>query len=62
VSAVHLSAGDVLLGLRHGAHLEALRPAGPRAHDGRQRHGARLHPAHLVELLLQHRGPAGMEG
>ncbi len=53
VSSVHLPAGDVLFGLWHGAHLEALRTSGPRAHDGRQSDGARLHIPLLIKLLLE---------
>ena len=55
---MHLPAGDVLLGLGHGAHLEVLWAAGARAHDGGQGHRARLNPPHRVELLLHDRGPS----
>lgn len=57
VSSVHLSTCDVLLGLRHGAHLKALWPSRSWTHDGRQSDRARLHLTHLVELLLQNSGP-----
>lgn len=55
--AVHLAAGDLQLGLGHGAHLEILGAPGPRAHDGRQGHRAQLRLANTVELLLQHCRP-----
>lgn len=57
VSSVHLSAGDVLLGLRHGAHLEALWTSGTGTHDGGQSHRARFHLPHPIELLLQEGRP-----
>lgn len=57
VPSVHLSAGDVLLGLGHGAHLEALWTSGSWPHNGWESHRACLHLTHLVELLLQHCGP-----
>jgi len=57
VSSVHLPAGDVLFGLRHGAHLEALWTPGPRADDGGQSDRARLHLPHLIKLLLENCGP-----
>lgn len=57
VSSVHLSAGDMLLGLRHGTHLEALRSSSTWAHDGRQGYWACFHLSHSVKLLLQECGP-----
>lgn len=53
VSSVHLPAGDVLFGLWHGAHLEALRTSGTRADDGRQGDRASFHLPDLIELLLE---------
>lgn len=55
--SVHLSTGDVLLGLRHGAHLEALWTSSTWTHDGRQSHRACFHLPHAIKLLLHERGP-----
>lgn len=56
VASVHLSTGDVLPGLRHGAHLEAFRSSSSWTHDGGQSHRARLHFTYSVELLLKNSG------
>lgn len=54
VPCVHLATGDLLLGLRHGTHLEALWTSCTWTHDDRQSHRACLHPLHFIKLLLQH--------
>lgn len=59
VASVHLPNHDLLLRRGHAANVEGLWPAGARAHHGRQRHGAVLHLARPVELLLQDGGPVG---
>ena len=59
VASVHLPNQDLLLRRGHAANVEGLRPAGARAHHGRQRHRAVLHLPGPVELLLQDGGPAG---
>lgn len=53
VSSVHLSDHDLLLGGRHAANIENLRPTGARAHDSWQCHRTMLCLPSAVELLLQ---------
>lgn len=59
VASVHLPNHDLLLWWGHAANVEGLRPAGARAHHGRQCHWAVLHLPGPVELLLQDGGPVG---
>lgn len=58
VSSVHLPCGDLLLRGGHRPHVVGVgAPDGSGSNDTRQRHGAVLHAAHPIELLLQNCGP-----
>lgn len=59
---MHLPTRDLLLGLRHGAHLEVLRPTGTRPYDDWEGHRAVLGFIQLVELLLQKGRPRRQAG